>query len=131
MYKLSLLNNMAKQIIRKTYQIDAAGKSLGRIATEAAIHLIGKDKPGFEPNIDIGDFVHVKNIDKVKFTGNKVEQKKYYRHSTYPGGLKEIELKSLVEQRKYPDIFIKTVDKMLPKNKFRTARIKRITFGNK
>ena len=122
---------MAKQIVRKTYKIDAAGKPLGRIATEAAIHLIGKDKPSFEPNIDNGDFVHIVNIDKVKFTGNKVEQKKYYRHSGYPGGLKETEMKTLVEKGMYPEIFIKTVDKMLPKNKFRTVRLKRITFEKK
>ena len=122
---------MAKQIVRKTYKIDAAGKPLGRIATEAAIHLIGKDKPCFEPNIDNGDFVHIVNIDKVKFTGNKVEQKKYYRHSGYPGGLKETEMKTLVEKGMYPEIFIKTVDKMLPKNKFRTVRLKRITFEKK
>ncbi len=78
----------------------------------------------------MGDFVHVLNIDKVKSSGKKPEQKIYYRHSGYPGGLKETVLKQLLEKGEFDKVLKLSVDKMLPKNKFRTPRLKRITFGN-
>ena len=71
---------------RKTHTIDAAGRILGRLASEIAVLLRGKDKTDFAPYKDIGDIIIVKNVDKLKFTGKKMEQKKYYRHSGYPGG---------------------------------------------
>lgn len=120
---------MAKIIKRQTHKLDASGKSLGRLASETAILLIGKNKPDFEPNMDVGDFVHITNIDKVKFTGNKVNSVVYYSHSEYPGGLKELPLSKLLEEGKFEEIFKRTVNKMLPKNKLRIARLKRVTFG--
>jgi large subunit ribosomal protein L13 len=121
---------MAEKITRQTHKIDATGRPLGRLATEVATLLIGKNKPSYEPQIDAGDFVHISNIDKVKLTGNKIEQKKYYSHSQYPGGLKEVPMKKYVEQGMYDEILKRSVDKMLPKNKFRTPRLKRITFAS-
>jgi large subunit ribosomal protein L13 len=120
---------MANRIERKTHKIDASGKSLGRLASEAAIFLIGKNKPEFESHIDAGDFVHIINVEKVKFTGNKVDARIYYSHSQYPGGLRELPLKKLVEEGRFEEIFKRTVNKMLPKNKSRVTRLKRITFG--
>jgi large subunit ribosomal protein L13 len=73
---------------RKWYVIDAAGQRVGRLATEIATVLRGKHKPEYTPHVDTGDFVIVINADKVVFTGNKMRDKKYYRHSGYPGGLK-------------------------------------------
>jgi len=120
---------MPKTIERKTHKIDATGKALGRLATEISVLLQGKHKPSYEPRIDNGDFVHILNINKVKFTGKKVEQKDWKRHSAYPGGLKSLSMKELVEKGDYERILKLSVDKMLPKNKFRVERIKRITFG--
>lgn len=111
----------------KTHIIDAKGKILGRLASEIAILLRGKHKPNFVPYKDMGDFVIVKNVDKLKFTGKKLEQKKYYRHSGYPGGLKEIPLKKLFQQRPQ-QVLRKAVWGMLPKNKLRKKQIKRLKF---
>jgi len=82
----------AADIERRWHVIDASGKTLGRLATQIARLLMGKHKPIFSPNQDTGDFVVVINADKVHVTGNKAEQKLYYRHSGYPGGLKSIPL---------------------------------------
>jgi len=120
---------MAKKITRTTQKINASGKAVGRLATDIAVLLQGKNKPGYEPNADIGDFVHIINIEKVKFSGNKVEDKKYYSHSGHPGGLIVTPMKKYVEAGDYESIVLKSVDKMLPKNKFRVPRLKRITFG--
>jgi large subunit ribosomal protein L13 len=110
---------------RKTHIIDATGKVLGRLASEIAILLRGKHKPDFVPYKDMGDFVIVENINRLKFTGKKIEQKKYYRHSGYLGGLKEIPLKKLFTER--PDeVLRKAVYRMLPKNKLREKMIKRL-----
>ena len=83
---------------RETHTIDATGKVLGRMAAKIAVLLRGKDKPEFMPNQDIGDFVIVKNIDKVKITGNKMEGKIYYHHTGYMGGLKETPLKKVFDK---------------------------------
>ncbi|MGB4984691.1 MAG: 50S ribosomal protein L13 [Erysipelotrichaceae bacterium] len=81
---------MAKpnEVVRQWYIVDGAGKTLGRLATEVATVLRGKHKPTFTPNVDTGDFVIVINADKIVITGNKDENKKYYSHSLYPGGLR-------------------------------------------
>lgn len=121
---------MAKKFERKTHRLDATGKPLGRLATDIAVLLQGKHKPEYEPEIDCGDFVHVLNIEKVKFTGRKPEQKVYYRHSGYPGGLKETVLKELLDKGEFEKVLKLSVDKMLPKNTHRISRIKRITFGS-
>lgn len=110
---------------RKTHTIDAANKILGRLATEIAILLRGKHKPNFVPNKDMGDFVVVKNIEKVKVTGKKFDQKVYYHHSGYPGGLKITPFKKVF--RKEPAKTLKrAVFGMLSKNKLRAKQIKRL-----
>jgi len=109
----------------KTHSIDATGKVLGRLASEIAVLLRGKHKPSFVPYKDMGDFVVVKNVAKLRFTGKKMEKKKYYRHSGYLGGLKEIPLKKIFE--KTPTKVLKmAVFGMLPKNKLRAGQIKRL-----
>lgn len=110
---------------RQTHTIDANGKILGRLATQIAILLRGKNKPNFAPNKDIGDFIIVKNINKIKFTGKKFDKKIYYHHTGYLGGLKKIPLWKLFE--KDPgQVLKKAVFGMLPKNKLRVKQIKRL-----
>jgi|YelNatPaOPRAMG01_1025707.scaffolds.fasta_scaffold08580_6 large subunit ribosomal protein L13 len=114
-----------EKIERKTHVIDAAGQPLGRLASQIAKLLMGKEKSNFSYSIDVGDFVIVKNIDKMKFTGKKFEQKKYYSHSGYLGGLKERTLKEIFQ--KDPAKILRTaVLGMLPKNKLRKQRINRL-----
>lgn len=113
---------MAFKIERKNHKIDAEGKVLGRLATEIVILLRGKNKPTFEPHIDNGDFVAIKNSDKIKITGKKMEQKTYYRHSGYPGGLKTKKLKDITKA----EALKRAVWNMLPKNRLRNAMIKRL-----
>jgi len=114
---------------RKTHTIDATGKVLGRLASQIAILLRGKQKPNFDPSRDMGDFVIVRNVEKLKITGKKLEQKKYFRHSGYLGGLKEIPLKKILKERVPSgpaEVFKKTVFGMLPKNRLREKIIKRL-----
>ena len=100
-------------------------KVLGRFATKIADKLRGKDKPTFTPHVDGGDFVVVINADKVKVTGNKADQKKYYKHSLYPGGLKEKSYKEVLEST--PERIIENAVKgMLPKNKLGKSIIKKL-----
>src|SRR3984893_3932802 len=107
------------------FVIDATNQVLGRLATQVARMLIGKDKPSFTPYLDSGDHVVVINADKVRMTGNKVEQKIYYSHSAYPGGLKEVPAKRLRESKS--DWMIReAVLGMLPKNKLRARRAKKL-----
>ena len=95
--------------------IDAEGKTLGRISSEIAILLQGKHKPGYVPYLNTGDYVVVVNAEKIHVTGKKIEQKKYYRHSGYHGGLTERTLQQMLD--KHPDRVIKQAVKgMLPKN---------------
>jgi large subunit ribosomal protein L13 len=110
---------------RKTHKIDAEGLVLGRLATRISVLLRGKNKPGYSPHKDIGDSVVVENVDKIKVTGKKKEQKKYYRHTGYMGGLKE-EVYQKLEKRKPGEILRKAVYGMLPKNKLRPLMIKRL-----
>tara|TARA_B100001175_G_scaffold220560_1_gene187716 strand:- start:2262 stop:2705 length:444 start_codon:yes stop_codon:yes gene_type:complete len=101
---------------RKWISIDAQGKILGRLASQIAKHLIGKNSVQYTPSVDVGDFIVVYNAEKIILKGNKAEQKIYYRHSGYPGGLKEIKFKTMLE--KNPEYIIKTAVKgMLPKNR--------------
>lgn len=110
---------------RKTHIIDATGKVLGRLASEIAILLRGKHKRNFDPSKDLGDFVIVKNVEKIRVSGKKMEQKKYYRHSGYPGGLKEKSLKTLFQENP-AEVLKKAVFGMLSKNKLRKNQIKRL-----
>ncbi len=108
----------------QTHNLDATGKSLGRLATEIATLLRGKNRPEFMPNIYFGDKVVVNNVSKMKITGNKWNDKKYYRYSGYPGGLKEEKMKEVVSKKGYGEILKKAVWNMLPKNKLRQKMIK-------
>jgi len=112
---------------RETYIIDASDKVLGRLATQISILLQGKNKVDFAPHKDIGGIVIVKNVDKIKITGRKAKQKKYYHHSGYLGGLKEVPFEKIFE-RKPAEVLRKAVLGMLPKNKLRAKRIKRLKF---
>ena len=113
------------EVSRDWVVFDASGKTLGRFATKIADKLRGKDKPTFTPHVDGGDFVVVINADKVKVTGNKAEQKKYYKHSLYPGGLKEKSFKEVLEST--PERIIENAVKgMLPKNKLGKSIIKKL-----
>ena len=108
----------AKQVDvqRQWWVVDLEGKTVGRVATEIARVLRGKHKPTFTPHVDTGDFVICLNADKVVFTGNKTDAKIYYRHSGYPGGLKEINARELLA--KQPEMVISMAVKgMLPKTK--------------
>ena len=107
------------------YVIDATDQVLGRLATRAARILIGKDKASFTPYLDSGDHVVIINADKVRMTGNKVEQKVYYSHSGYPGGLKEVPARRAREAK--PEWMVReAIIGMLPKNKLRARRLKKL-----
>ncbi|MBL7158995.1 50S ribosomal protein L13 [Candidatus Microgenomates bacterium] len=114
-----------KQIKREWHLIDAQDKILGRLATEIAQLLIGKKKPYFVYHLDCGDFIVVINAKKVKVTGKKEAQKIYTRYSGYPGGLKKEPLSKLRE-KKPEEIIRRAVSGMLPKNKLRKKRLKRL-----
>ena len=120
---------LAKEFMkRETHTIDAAGKVLGRLASKIAILLRGKHKPDFVPYLDGGDFVVVKNVDRIKLTGKKMKQKIYYKYSGYPGGLKKKPMIELLRIK--PELVLKkTVFGMLPKNKLRIKMIKRLQYA--
>ncbi len=110
---------------RKWYVIDAEGKPLGRVASKAAHILRGKHKATYTPHIDCGDYVIIVNASKVLLTGNKLEDKKYYSHSQYPGGLRTRTAKEMIE--KYPEEMArKAVKGMLPKNRLGRAMYKKL-----
>lgn len=111
---------------RKTHTIDAAGKVLGRLATEIAILLRGKNKPDFALHKEMGDFVTIKNIDKLKVTGKKMTDKIYFRHSGWPGGLTEKPMEKVIAEKGMAEVLKKAVWGMLPKNKLRAIQIKRL-----
>lgn len=101
---------------QKWYMVDAEGKTFGRLASQVAAILIGKNKPEYTPNVDTGDYVVVVNADKLVLTGKKLDQKIYYHHSGHPGGLKETKYRHLMENK--PEFaFREAVRRMLPKNK--------------
>ena len=107
------------------FVLDATDQVLGRLATRAARILIGKDKPAFTPSLDSGDHVVVINAEKIRMTGNKLDQKVYYSHSGYPGGLKAVPAKRVREAR--PEWVVReAIVGMLPKNKLRARRAKKL-----
>ena len=115
----------AFDITRSWHLINAQGQILGRLATQVAVFLTGKHKPTFTSHLDTGDNVVIINSEKIVTTGKKEAQKNYYRHSGYPGGLKQTTLGKLRED--HPDrIIIHAVSGMLPKNKLRDPRLKRL-----
>jgi large subunit ribosomal protein L13 len=113
---------------KQNQKFDIEGQSLGRAASAIAMMLMGKNKPDYEPHRDIGDGVVVSNINKVEFTGNKLRDKKYFSFSGYPGGLKQKTLEQIKHGKGLEEILRKAVWNMLPKNKLRQKRIKRLTF---
>lgn len=114
-----------QDIKRDWIMVDAKDKILGRLASQIAMHLRGKHKPEFAPHMDNGDFVVVVNVEKIKVTGNKLLDKKYYRHSGFPGGLKEITLRDQLAKK--PDEVLRTaVRGMLPKNRLGRQLLKKL-----
>jgi large subunit ribosomal protein L13 len=118
---------MAKKdtVTRKWYILDAAGKPMGRTAATAAVLLRGKHKPDYTPHVDCGDFVIILNAEKAVLTGNKLENKYYRTHSGWPGGLKEVKYKKLMEDK--PEFAMqKAVKGMLAKNTLANAQLGRL-----
>lgn len=117
----STMTAKPSEIEKKWYVIDAEGQVLGRLASEVAAILKGKNKPYYTPNIDTGDYVIIINAEKIKLTGNKLTKKFFYTHSGYPGGLKSTQYKDLMKNK--PEFVVeKAVKGMLPKTKLGTAQ---------
>lgn len=114
-----------KDIEKKWYVVDAEGKILGRLASEIATRLRGKHKPTYSTFIDNGDFIVVVNADKIKLTGNKLQDKKYFRHSGYLGGMKETSAAELLEKKPTEVLFL-AVKGMLPKNSLGRSQLKKL-----
>jgi large subunit ribosomal protein L13 len=114
-----------EDVEREWYVVDASGQTLGRLATRVARVLRGKHKPIYSPSVDTGDYVIVVNAERIHVTGRKLDQKIYYRHSGYPGGLKEITLRNLLQ--KHPTRVIEhAVRGMLPKNRLGRRMFKKL-----
>ena len=114
-----------REIERAWYVVDAEAQTLGRLATQIAGVLRGKGKPAYTPHVDTGDFVVVVNAEKIRVTGNKLDQKIYYRHSGYPGGLRERTLREQLDRRP-EEVLRKAVKGMLPKNKLASAQLRKL-----
>ena len=113
------------EVDQKWHLIDAENKTLGRLSSRVSSILMGKNKSQYTPNNDLGDFVVIINAEKIKLTGNKESQKKYYKHSGYPGGLKTTALKELRKENPEQIIF-KAIKGMLPKNKLADKMISKL-----
>ena len=113
------------EITREWYVVDADGKTLGRLATQIADTLRGKRKPQYTPHVDTGDFVIVVNAEKITVTGNKLDQKRYYRHSGYPGGLRSRTLREQLDRRP-TEVLRVAVKGMLPKNRLARQQITKL-----
>ena len=113
------------EVTREWYLVDADGKTLGRLATQIADTLRGKRKPQYTPHVDTGDFVVVVNAEKIQVTGNKLDQKRYYRHSGYPGGLRSRTLRDQLERRP-TEVLRSAVKGMLPKNRLARQQITKL-----
>jgi len=114
-----------ENVEREWYVVDAAGQTLGRLAAQVARILRGKHKPIYSPSVDVGDYVIIVNAEKIHVTGRKLDQKIYYRYSGYPGGLKEITLRNLLQKR--PTRVIEhAVRGMLPKNRLGRRMFKKL-----
>lgn len=115
-----------KETVRHSwYVVDATDKTLGRLATEIANRLRGKRKPEFTPNVDTGDYVVVVNAEKVRVTGNKAQDKVYYHHTGYPGGIKSVNFNTVIQQ--HPERVIQAAVKgMMPRNKLSSAMLAKL-----
>src|ERR687895_2406544 len=118
-------NAKAENVERTWYLVDAEGQNLGRLATRIADTLRGKRKPEYTPHVDTGDFVVVVNAEKIAVTGKKLEQKRYYRHSGYPGGLRSRTLGEQLERRP-TEVLRKAVKGMLPRNRLARQQINKL-----
>jgi len=115
----------SQEVTHDWFVVDATDKVLGRLAAELARRLRGKHKPIYTPHVDTGDFIVVVNVEKLRVTGNKAEDKKYYRHSGYPGGIYETNFKKL--QQRFPGrVLEKAVKGMLPKGPLGYAMLKKM-----
>lgn len=123
--KMKTWNAKKGEVEQKWWIVDASGKTLGRLATQIATTLRGKNKPEFTPHVDTGDFVVILNSEKIVLKGNKAAEKAYHRHTGYFGGLKTVSYQEMIE--KYPERIIETaVAGMLPKNKLSRQVIKKL-----
>jgi large subunit ribosomal protein L13 len=113
------------EIERRWYVVDAEGKTLGRLATQIADTLRGKAKPQYTPHVDTGDFVVVVNAEKIAVTGTKLDDKLYYRHSGYPGGLRSRPLRDELERRP-TEVIRKAVKGMLPRNRLARQQLTKL-----
>jgi large subunit ribosomal protein L13 len=113
------------EITRDWYVVDAEGQTLGRLATQIADTLRGKNKPQYTPHVDTGDFVIVVNAEKILVTGNKLDQKRYYRHSGYPGGIRSRTLREQLDRRPTEVIRV-AVKGMLPKNRLAARQLTKL-----
>ena len=116
---------LPKTVTRKWHQIDVSKKPLGRVASDIAVLLRGKHKRDFTPHMDMGDYVVAVNVDHLKFTGRKVEQKKYFRHSGYLGGIKSKTLKNVLQAHP-EEVLKKAVFSMIDNLKFRKKIMSRL-----
>lgn len=122
---MSTYTATASTITRDWYVVDATDKVLGRLATEIATRLRGKHKPEYTPNLDTGDYIVVVNAEKIRVTGKKRTDKIYYRHSGYPGGLKQINFEKLMEKAP-TDAITKAVKGMLPRGPLGRAMFRKL-----
>lgn len=120
-------SHISKTITRSWIEVDASGKTMGRVATTIANLLRGKHKRDFTPHIDNGDFVVAVNVDKLKFTGRKIEQKEYHHYTGYPGGLRTKSLKDLIV-KKPDEVLRKAVFNMIDDMKLRKPMMRRLKF---
>ena len=118
-------NAKAEDVEREWFVVDAEGETLGRLATRIAETLRGKRKPEYTPHVDTGDFVVVVNAEKIQVTGNKLDQKRYYRHSGYPGGLRSRTLREQLD-RQPAEVIRKAVKGMLPRNRLANRQITKL-----
>jgi large subunit ribosomal protein L13 len=125
MFEMKTFSAKAHEVERDWYVVDASDKVLGRLASEIARRLRGKHKPVFTPHVDTGDYIVVVNVEKLRVTGNKAEDKKYYRHTGYPGGIYETNFTKL--QQRFPErVLEKAVKGMLPKGPLGYAMLKKL-----
>ncbi len=122
---MKTLSTKQENVKRSWYVVDATDKTLGRLSTQIANHIRGKHKPEYTPNIDTGDYVVVVNADKVRVTGNKLNDKIYHHHTGYPGGIKSITLGKLMQEK--PEKAVEMAVKgMMPKNKLSRSMINKL-----
>jgi large subunit ribosomal protein L13 len=122
---MKTFNLKAENVEHRWYVVDAEGQTLGRLATRIADTLRGKGKPEYTPHVDSGDFVVVVNAEKIAVTGNKLDDKRYYRHSGYPGGLRSRTLREQLERRP-TEVIRRAVKGMLPRNRLANRQITKL-----